>query len=182
MTIKQFNASYFIHEDRLLFRISTAEDEEYRFWFTRRITLFILESTKHLLTKNLEKEHSTEVAQAVIQFEQEAAKVGQTNAEGKLATIPHQIAASYPIGVDPLLVMDVKCQMVQENAVDVLLLDLLLPANGSLNLKMSGTTLHAMCALLNQLADQWRWTSGILVPLEGATEQLKEKVINPLAH
>ena len=42
MSIKQFNGSYMPNEDRLMFRFNTVEDDEYRFWFTRRVTLFIL--------------------------------------------------------------------------------------------------------------------------------------------
>ena len=53
MTIKQFNATYLANDDRLLFRFNTSEDTEFRFWFTRRVTLFILAATSHLLVKNL---------------------------------------------------------------------------------------------------------------------------------
>jgi hypothetical protein len=60
MTIKQFNATYLAHDDRLLFRFNTAEDTEFCFWFTRRVTLLILAATSHLLVKNLEQTHSSE--------------------------------------------------------------------------------------------------------------------------
>lgn len=157
MTIKQFNASYLIHDDRLLFWINTIDDAEYRFWMTRRVTLFILAATNHLFSKKLEENHTPEAAKAVIEFGQEAAKAGQTNAEGKLTEIPHQPASKYPIGVDPVLVMDVKCALTKEDLDDVLLLDFILPAGGILNLKMAGNTLHAMCALLTQLAEHANW-------------------------
>ena len=57
MSIKQFNGNYQAQEDRILFRFNTAEDAEYRFWFTRRITLFILAASTHLIEKQLEKQH-----------------------------------------------------------------------------------------------------------------------------
>ncbi|MBU3557634.1 hypothetical protein ICN18_08325 [Polynucleobacter sp. Ross1-W9] len=167
MTIQQFNANYLVHDDRLLFRINTINDEEYRFWFTRRVTVFILTATRHLLSKNLEKQHTPEAAKEIVQFGQEAAKVGQTGSDGKLSALPFKPASIYPVGTDPILVMDVKCSMAKEGAEDVLLLDLMLPAGGALNLKMAGNTLHAMCALLTQLAEHAQW---LLAAPEGSQD------------
>ena len=74
MTIKQFNATYLANDDRLLFRFNTGEDTEFRFWFTRRVTLFILAATSHLLVKNLEQSHTPEAAKAIAEFGEEAVK------------------------------------------------------------------------------------------------------------
>jgi hypothetical protein len=35
MSIRQFNASYILAEDRILMRVTLESDEEYRFWLTR---------------------------------------------------------------------------------------------------------------------------------------------------
>jgi len=185
MTIKQFNASYLIHDDRLLFRINTIDDSEYRFWMTRRVVLFILAATNHLFSKKLEESHTPEAAKAMIEFGQEAAKAGQTNADGKLTEIQHQPASKYPIGVDPILVMDVKCVLTKEGVDDVLQLDFILPAGGILNLKMAGNTLHAMCALLTQLAEHANWGSvKIAAPEKGVESSDTEAVkkMGPLVH
>jgi hypothetical protein len=186
MTIKQFNASYLIHDDRLLFRINTVDDSEYRFWFTRRVTLFILNGTSHLFARQLEQQHTPEAAKAIIQFGQELAKEGQTTSDGKLAELPLQPVSNYPIGVDPVLVMDVKCAMIKEGLDDVLLLDLILPAGGILNLKMAGNTLHAMCALLTQLSTHANWIgSGPSLAPDMKPEDTDKKTPNsgdPLVH
>jgi hypothetical protein len=68
MSIKQFNGSYVSNEDRLLFRFNTSDDSEYRFWLTRRITLFFLAATDHLVEKQLEKSHSKHTAKAITEF------------------------------------------------------------------------------------------------------------------
>ncbi len=75
MSIKQFNASYLAPDDRVLFRFNTVEDAEFRFWFTRRVTLFILAATQHLIVKNLEQTHSAEAAKAIAEFDKEAMQV-----------------------------------------------------------------------------------------------------------
>ena len=156
MTIKQFNATYLAHDDRLLFRFNTAEDTEFRFWFTRRLTLFILAATSHLLVKNLEQTHSPEVAKAIAEFGKEVVQVENRQASGGQA-VAYQPANNYPLGADPLLVMDVKCALEKQGAEDVLSLDLVLPGGANINLKMAGATLQAMCLLLNQLREHASW-------------------------
>jgi hypothetical protein len=114
MSIKQFNGSYMPNEDRIMFRFNTNEDDEYRFWFTRRVTLFILAATEHLVEKKLEERHEKPAAKAIAQFQQEAVK------EKTQFTSDYQPATKYPIGADAVLIMDVKCTMLQVEGVDVL--------------------------------------------------------------
>ena len=68
MSIKQVNATYLVQEDRILFRFNTQDKAEYLLWFTRRVTLFFLVATSHLLTKNLEQAHSPDAAKALNEF------------------------------------------------------------------------------------------------------------------
>ena len=69
MSIKQLNASYFLHEDRIVFRINTQAKEEFVFLFTRRVALFLLAATEHLVEKQLEQRHEPATAKAVADFE-----------------------------------------------------------------------------------------------------------------
>jgi hypothetical protein len=174
MTIKQFNGSYLTQEDRLLFRFNTVDDAEFRFWFTRRVTLFILGATAHLLTKHLEKTHSPETAAAITEFQKEALKEQvskqasqQGEAKGEqgrqVAVEAYQAASNYPIGADPLLVMDVKCELSKDGEADVLSMDFVLPGGANLNLKLGGPTLQAMCLLLDQLRETAAWGAPFMV-------------------
>ena len=174
MTIKQFNGSYLTQEDRLLFRFNTIDDAEFRFWFTRRVTLFILGATAHLLTKHLEKTHSPETAAAITEFQKEAlteqvSKQASQQGEAKgeqgrqVAVEAYQAASNYPIGADPLLVMDVKCELSKDGEADVLSMDFVLPGGANLNLKLGGPTLQAMCLLLDQLRETAAWGAPFMV-------------------
>jgi hypothetical protein len=156
MSIKQFNATYLAPDDRLLFRFNTTEDTEFRFWFTRRVTLFILAATQHLIVKNLEQTHSPEAAKAIAEFSKEAMQV-DPSAQGVSREDAYQPAAKYPLGADPLLVMDAKCTLDSQGLEDALSLDLVLPGGANINLKMAGSTLQAMCTLLNQLREHAQW-------------------------
>lgn len=151
MSIKQFNSSYIPNEDRLIFRFNTAEDQEYRFWFTRRVTLFILAATDHLVEKKLQQQHEKSTAKAIAQFQQEVHKE-QFDIETE-----YQVANNYPIGADPVLVMEVNCALIQVDNVDVFSLDLVLPGNGNLNLKLPVPTVQKMRFLLERLAAQANW-------------------------
>ncbi|BDT79155.1 hypothetical protein [Polynucleobacter yangtzensis] len=156
MTIKQFNATYLANDDRLLFRFNTSEDSEFRFWFTRRVTLFILAATSHLLVKALEQSHTPEAAKAIAEFSEEAVKKDREQSEA-VKPETYEPASTYPLGADPVLVMDVKCALEKQGSEDMLSLDLVLPGGANINLKMAGPTLQAMCLLLNQLREHAAW-------------------------
>lgn len=172
MTIKQFNATYLAHDDRLQFRFNTTEDTEFRFWFTRRVTLFILAATSHLLVKNLEQSHTPEVAKAIAEFGEEAVKAER----GRRETVKPETylpANNYPLGADPVLVLDVKCSFEKQDSEDMLSLDLVLPGGANINLKMAGPTLQAMCLLLNQLREHATW--GDVPQVVGAAESTEDE-------
>lgn len=156
MTIKQFNATYLAPDDRLLFRFNTNEDSEFRFWFTRRVTLFILAATAHLVLKNLEQTHSPEAAKAIADFGKDASQISQRG-DNQNESNQYQPGNHYPLGADPLLVMDVKCSLEKVGLEDLLSLDLVLPGGANINLKMAGSLLQAMCVLLNHLREHASW-------------------------
>jgi hypothetical protein len=182
MTIKQLNATYLAPDDRLLFRFNTVEDKEFRFWFTRRVTLFILAATSHLLVKNLEQTHSPEAAKAIAEFGKEVLQVERGATSGGQADA-YQPANNYPLGADPLLVMDVKCALDKQGSEDMLSLDLVLPGGANINLKMAGQTLHAMCVLLNQLREHAAWGAVPQVQDVATTTPVNpDKASKPLIH
>lgn len=163
MGIKQFNGTYFPQEDRLLFRFNTADDSEYRLWFTRRITLFILAAANHLIQAQLEKQHTPDVAKALTEFERESLKknVQEDSQAGQSSS--YEPGSRYPLGADPLLVLDAKCTQHREvgaaGTSDALSIDLTLPGGGNLNLRLAGQTLTGMCLLLDQLRAKANWGS-----------------------
>ena len=176
MTIKQFNATYLAHDDRLLFRFNTTEDAEFRFWFTRRVTLLILAATQHLNVKNLEQIHSPDVAKAMAQFGEDVMKV-DPGSQGVSRVEAYEPAANYPLGADALLVMDVKCTPEKQGLEDGVSLDLVLPGGANINVKLAGPTLRALCALLNQLREHAAWGEVPQVQDLAITETAKNEAL-----
>jgi hypothetical protein len=79
--------------------------------------------------------------------------------------------------------MDVKCSFEKQGLEDGLSLDLVLPGGANINLKMAGTTLQAMCLLLNQLREHASW--GAVPQVEDVattTPAESDKSAKPLMH
>lgn len=172
MSIKQFNATYLATDDRILFRFNTIEDTEFRFWLTRRVTLFILAATQHLMIKGLEQTHSSQAAKAIAEFGAEAVQIGP-NAQGASQVEAYQSATNFPLGADALLVMDAKCTPEKQGLEDGASLDLVLPGGSNVSIKLAGPTLQAMCILLNQLREHAAW--GEVPSVSEATIQAEDK-------
>ena len=174
MSIKQFNASYLVNEDRILFRFNTTEQAEYRLWFTRRVTLFILVATSHLLTKKLEKTHSTDAAKALNEFGKQS--ILEQAKQQQDASNDFQSGINFPIGSDPLLVMDVTCSLVKSDEKlaflerskeaekeEVLSIDFILPGGANLNLKLPENLMQGVAVLLDQIRKNAGWGEATLV-------------------
>ena len=184
MSIKQINASYLVSEDRILFRFNTQEHAEYRLWFTRRVTLFLLAASSHLLVKNLEQEHSSGAVKALDEFKSQAAveAVKQQKPEQQ----SYESGTQFPIGAEPLLVMDISCSISKNEAnasvnseskegvvAGALSIDFSLPAGANLNLKLPENMMRSICVLLDQLRQQAGWGEAILTvknPAENTSE------------
>ena len=172
MTIKQLNATYLVNEDRILLRLNTPEEAEYRLWITRRVTLFILAASTHLLTKYLEQTHTAETAKAIDAFEKDA--LVEASKIANAASNEYQSGIQFPLGSEPILVMDVSCSLLQNNASegsnsdanssgnhDIVSIDFVLPGGANLNLKLASTMVRAINLLLDQLRQQAGWGEAV---------------------
>jgi hypothetical protein len=175
-------------EDRILLRFNTPEEAEYRLWITRRISLFIMAAATHLLTQKLEQMHTAETAKAIDAFEKEAlieaSKIANTTPN------EYQSGIQFPLGSEPILVIDVSCSLLQNNAIDssnsdavtssnheIISIDFALPGGANLNLKLASTMVRAINLLLDQLRQQAGWGEAVFaIQNEGkTTADLHEK-------
>ena len=172
MSIKQINATYLAHEDRILLRFNSTEEAEYRLWITRRIGLFTLAATTHLLAQKLEQVHTAETAKVIDAFEKEAL-VEASKIANSTAT-EYQSGIHFPLGSEPILVMDVSCSLLQNNASDdsnsdtmtssnheIISIDFALPGGANLNLKLASNMVRAITLLLDQLRQQAGWGEAV---------------------
>lgn len=174
MSIKQINAAYLVNEDRILLRFNTPEEAEYRLWITRRVGLFILAATTHLLTQQLEQRHTAETAKAIDAFEKEA--LLEASKIANASAMEYQSGIHFPLGAEPILVMDVSCSLLENHATevskstaipdsnhDIVSIDFALPGGANLNLKLASTMVRAITLLLDQLRHQAGWGAAELL-------------------
>lgn len=188
MSIKQINATYLLNEDRILLRFNTPEEAEYRLWITRRIGLFMLVATTHLLTKQLEQNHAPDTAKAIDAFEKDA--LVEASRIANATPTEYQSGIHFPLGSEPILVMDVSCSSLQNKATevsktsaitgsnhDIISIDFSLPGGANLNLKLASSMVRAIALLLDQLRQQAGWGDAVLAIQNGgdAASNLQQK-------
>lgn len=152
MSIQQFNGEWIPREDRLLLRINTSRDEEFRFWLTRLMLKNLLHGTHQVSVKALEKTHTPEVAQVVQAFQQQAV-AQQVKYDNSFKG-----GSQKPLGDEPSLVTGVSINADATHIVIALQL-----ANGkNLRLNLQPQVWDRMAVLLNQLQANAQW--GVVAP------------------
>ena len=161
---------YLLQEDRILLRINTEAKDEFDFLLTRRVALFILAATEHLVEKQLEQRHDPATAKAVADFE----KNNLVNTDQQSPDF--EAGAAYPLGNQPILVLDVTCGLAeaQEGVEQSFFLDFVIhptagidqskQQNQTINIKMPKGLLLATRMLLENLCDQASLGRAVIAP------------------
>jgi hypothetical protein len=116
--LRQLNVSYIDTEDRLLLKMSTSEDEEYRVWCTRRFT--------RVLMDRLEEAFQTDMPSPMAVPEPSRREVARMQHQQSVAEEsfqqPYQAEPTgYPLGEDGLLVTTLKYSQKPDKAVHLFL-------------------------------------------------------------
>ncbi len=151
MTIKQFNGQWAADEDRLLFRFNTDDDREFRFWLTRNTTRTIIQSRQHVVTEVLKKNFAPETAEAIQEFQQQAA-IQTTQFNESYAS-----GGNLVLGENPILVTAVAVK----SANGLMSIDLGLATRQNVNIKITTPVFQKMILLLNRLQEQAQWGIGL---------------------
>ena len=122
-------------------------------WLTRRVTDFILATSHHLVEKQLEQTHTPTVAKAISEFRQQSLK------ESVNFSVAYQPATKYPLGEEPLLVIDVSSSIVKMEDQDVFSIDFLLQGGKKINMNLPLPTLQSLVLLLDKLNSEANWGS-----------------------
>ena len=170
MSIQQFNGEWIPREDRLLLRINTSRDEEFRFWLTRLMLKNLLHGTHQVSVKALEKTHTPEVAQVVQAFQQQAV-AQQVKYDNSFKG-----GSQKPLGDEPSLVTGVSINADATHIVIALQL-----ANGkNLRLNLQPQVWDRMAVLLNQLQANAQW--GVGAPALNSPDMLVTAQNSPNVH
>ena len=148
------NVSYAAREDRLLLRVSTSEDEEFRIWLTRGYT--------SLLLGVLNKEMDNRGGAPAVAGNQETTKMIKNGAlEKKYEEKP---ASDYPLGEEGVLAFRINTKSLENG---VLALELLPEKGRGLTLNMYKSLLYMFHKILTQGITQAKW--GLQTEAAGST-------------
>lgn len=157
----QIQIRYIQEEDRILMRMNTVAEEEFRFWLTRRFLLRLWPVLQEaLMSSPAVKQHSDfSSRQAIMAFEHE-------RAQSKAAfNNPFREADKLPLGKAPLLVVKAGFHHQGNGSLQLALKD---TAEKGIDLTLTHDLLHLLCKLLDDAAQQSDWKMPTLLP--GITE------------
>lgn len=146
MSIRQLNATYVHEEDRVLMRLTTLGNEEYRLWLTRATVGVLLHQTESLAIHKLARDPHIAHAPVVAKLQQQALAQGVQYAQ-------FESASRLPLGAEPVLVKGVKAAL--DEATPLLVLQL---AGGqNLRLRLSDDVLGKIQLLMQRMDQAARW-------------------------
>ncbi len=149
--LRQINVSYIDKEDRLLLRVSTSIESEYRLWCTRRFTRLVLDRFDALFQEKV------------------AANVpASSQARREVAQMQHSLAVSeeafskdyqaqpteYPLGENGLLVTTLKYNQSDTGAIQLRFTD---GGDKGMTLSLSGNMQHQLYELFRRAAEKAGW-------------------------
>ncbi len=157
MGIKQINLSYLLHEDRILFRVNTSINDEFLFLLTRRVGLFLLAATKHLMQKELEKHPQVGLGVGNEIFTRNDLPQSSDHGAEFIG------GSSFPLGNEPKLVLDVNCGVNNEQPEMLISVDLIYGEKQSVNLLLPIYMVSAFSKLLEKISEHAGWGSATLL-------------------
>ena len=147
--LEQFSASYDAAQDRLLLRIRSSDDAEFRFWITRRYLALLWP----LLMKMAEDFSARKTTDPLTR--NTLAELAHGDAVNKADFgSAYRDGSSYPLGEEPILLGRVTVKSLQGNTQTLTLL----PQEGQgINLDLDEKLVHVVARLLQQAAVAAEW-------------------------
>lgn len=187
--IKQFSTSIDKIQDRMLLRFNTAQNQEFRFWITRRNAIELLDSmprhseqSKDIISNfekslNSRKQKLTSGIKNAVSLNKdenkklfETEKNSETNSESQ-CLMPDFISGNiFPTGKQAVLVKEIRCKLVKK----FYNIQFYLENNKRVNFSLSLDTFLTLHSLIEMTAKKANWN--IEVPY--FSEKTMNKILN----
>ena len=149
--IAQVQITFVPAEDRLLMRLATDEDEEFRFWLTRRFTKALRPHLGSSLTQQpkIQTQANPEARRELLKFEHE-----QAISSADFSTPYRGAAKELPLGDGPILLT--RFQVRPQNDDNIVLT--MAPEEGAgIDLALTPKLLHSVVALMDTASRLAEW-------------------------
>ena len=170
--LDQIQISFVAAEDRLMMRMSTNEDSEFRFWLTRRFVKALRPALEGTLGKQtrIQTQVTQSARKELLAFEHEKAV---QSADFATPYKPHD--KSLPLGEQPVLLSRFQIRPADDGSV---VLNVGPEKGNGVDLSLNTKMIHSLIALLDHALKTAAWDLGKGTPAPSTTEQLPPATIN----
>lgn len=162
--LEQFSASYDAEQDRLMLRIRSSDDAEFRFWVTRRYLALLWP----LLMKMADDFSARKTTDPLTRNTLAELAHGEAVGKADFAS-QYREGSQFPLGEEPILLARITVKPLQGNTQTLTLL----PNQGQgINLDLDERLVHVLARLLQQAALAAEW--GLTLEVASGTGNLTE--------
>lgn len=153
MIPEQLNGTYFPEEDRVMLKIRTKDDAEYRLWLTRLITQKILAVIEKISIKTIEASNKSKtLSKNVVETMDE---MRQKNIESQTdLSQKYKSTANLPLGAEPVLITNATFTIFKNNNVTM---KCVLKLRDPIEFEFNMMTLAKVRVLLTRLCETGKW-------------------------
>lgn len=150
--LEQFSASYDSSQDRVLLRVRTSDDAEFRFWLTRRYLALLWPLLMQMADDfSARKAPNDPLARSALAELAHGEAVGGANFGSG-----YRDGSIFPLGEEPILLARISIKAMQEGSANRTLT--LLPQEGQgINLQLDEKLVHILARLLQEAANAAEW-------------------------
>lgn len=156
--LRQLNVTYVEPEDRLLLKVSTSDDREYRAWCTRRYTRLLMDRLEDLFENEVDEQ---QVVPGQARKEVARMKHGSEVSEASFQQPYQAQPESYPLGETGVLLTSLRCKQLQG---DVFAMNLGGSDGVGVTLNLDRNLRHQLYELFRRASDRAGWFDFVDVP------------------
>ena len=173
--LEQFSASYDGEQDRLLLRIRSSDDAEFRLWITRRYLALLWPILMKMAEDFSARKTSDPLTRNTLAELAHGQAVGNANFASE-----YKEGSLFPLGEEPILLARINLKPLQGNTQTLTLL----PQRGQgINLDLDEKLVHVLARLLQQAATAAEWGLKLDVSVTpGATAEPLQAAAPRLLH
>ena len=158
MNIHQLSVSHDERQDRLLLRLNTQDQQEFRFWLTRRMTLRLMPAIEQSAVRLEAAQPGVAATDAPSQHLLTELKRDAFLKKADFATPFENRATQWPLGAEPLLITDAHLTIQPNGALQISFEDKTDPAQArACQLHLQVSLVHGMVHLIQQACEKAEW-------------------------
>lgn len=158
MNIHQLSVHHDERQDRLLLRLNTQDQQEFRFWLTRRMTLRLMPAIEQSAVRLEAAQPGVAAVNAPAQHLLTELKRDAFLKKADFATPFDNHATQWPLGAEPLLITDAHLNIQANGALEVSFEDKSDPTQvRACQLHLQVSLVHGMVHLIQQAIEKAEW-------------------------